>query len=94
VKFYYVYLLLSEIDGKFYIGCANNLFERIKEHNEGKVLSTKGRKPLKLIYFEAIPNKKDAFTREKYLKTGWGKRQLKIVLANTLGCISLSNNLI
>lgn len=75
--FYYVYLLLSKKDNKWYTGCTDNLRKRLKQHNDNEVYSTKNRGPFKLIYYEACINKHDAFIREKYLKTGMGKRYLK-----------------
>jgi len=77
MKFYYVYVLLSEKDGNFYTGYTDNLKNRIKKHNNGEVQSTKHRRPLKLIYYEACLNQQDALKREKYLKTTYGKRYLK-----------------
>jgi putative endonuclease len=74
---WYTYLLLSKKDGHFYTGCTVDLRKRFKEHNTGKSLSTKGRGPFKLIYYEACPNKNDAFAKEKYLKSGMGKRYLR-----------------
>jgi len=50
---------------------------RIQLHNAGKVSVTKLRRPLILIYCEAYLNKFDAFAREKWLKTGWGRNHLK-----------------
>ena len=73
----YVYLLQSEKDRKWYTGCTNDLKKRFAEHNQGAVYSTKNRGPFILIYYEACLNKSDAFTREKYLKSGLGKRYLK-----------------
>lgn len=81
---YYVYILLSHTDGEFYIGCTNNLKLRIEMHNEGKVKSTKGRIPFKLICYEAFLNKHDAFIREKWLKSGWGFNQIRKILKNYL----------
>ena len=75
--FYYVYVLKSEKDGNNYVGYTNNLRERIILHNAGKVLSTKNRLPLQLIYFEACLNQQDATKREKYLKSSWSKRYIK-----------------
>ncbi len=75
--FYYVYILLSEIDNRFYTGYTSNLNERIILHNEGKVESTKNRRPLKLIYWEGCLNQQDATRREKYLKSGSGKIYLR-----------------
>ena len=74
---FYVYLLLSEKDNKFYTGSTNNLKHRIAEHHDGKVASTAKRRPLGLIYYEACLKEKDARAREKYLKSGMGKRYLK-----------------
>lgn len=70
---YYTYVLLSKKDNKFYTGYTKNLNLRFKQHNEGKVVSTKNRRPLKLIYYEACLNQQDATKREKYLKTYLGK---------------------
>jgi putative endonuclease len=74
---YYVYVLISAKDKRFYMGCTNNLKKRLNEHNNQKVFSTKNRIPLKLIYCEICLDKHDAFIREKYLKTAWGKRYIK-----------------
>ncbi len=75
--YYYVYVLLSEKDNLFYTGYTSNLKERLKQHEEGKVHSTKHRLPLKLIYFEGCINQQDATRREKYLKSGSGKIYLR-----------------
>lgn len=82
--YYYIYILQSEKDSKFYTGYTCNLRERIKIHNDGKVPSTKNRIPFKLVYFEGCVNQQDATHREKYLKTAWGKRYLKTRLKNYL----------
>jgi putative endonuclease len=74
---WYTYLLRSEKDGRWYTGCTSDLRKRLQEHDDGKVFSTKGRGKLALIYYEVCVNKNDAYTREKYLKTGMGKRYLK-----------------
>lgn len=75
--FFYTYVLESLKDGDHYIGYTNNLIKRVEEHNKGKVFSTKPRRPLKLIYYEACLNKEDAKQREKYLKSTIGNRFLK-----------------
>ena len=66
---FYVYILLSKKDKKFYIGFTENLRMRIKNHNEGKVKSTKNRRPLELVYYEAFKYEKDARAQEKFYKT-------------------------
>ena len=76
-EFYYTYVLQSEKDGKKYIGYTKNLNLRFEQHQNGKVESTKHRRPLQLIYFEACLNQNDSIRREKYFKTHYGKMFLK-----------------
>lgn len=64
-------------DGDFYTGFTEDLKLRFEQHNKGLVESTKHKRPLKLIYYEACLNKDDAIKREKYLKTFHGKMFLK-----------------
>ena len=66
---FYTYILQSKIDKQFYTGYTDDLQKRVKEHNDGKVISTKNRLPWKLVYYEACLNQQDATHREKYLKT-------------------------
>ena len=77
MKFFYVYLLRSQQDGEWYTGFSKDVILRLDDHNSGKVISTKDRRPFDLIYFEACINLKDAIAREKYLKSGMGKKYLK-----------------
>lgn len=85
VKMYYVYILESLKDNRFYIGYTqNNPVTRLGKHNDGSVSSTKLRRPLKLIYFEAYLNQSDALGREKFLKSGSGHRFIKKQLNNYL----------
>jgi len=81
---YYTYILKSKKDKLFYIGYTKDLKSRLKEHNSGKVFSTKNRLPMELVYYEACLNQQDATHREKYLKTAWGKRYIKSRLKNYL----------
>lgn len=74
---FYVYILKSKSDGKWYTGCTNDLRKRFNQHREGKVASTKDRLPVELIYYEMCLDQTDAYNREKYLKTGMGKRYIK-----------------
>ncbi len=77
MKYYYVYILRSNIDNKFYTGYTKNLKLRFKEHQNGSVPSTKNRSPFELIYFEGCLNQQGATHREKYLKSYHGKQFLK-----------------
>ena len=84
-EMYYTYILRSLATGKYYTGATSDRRKRFKQHQSGEVYSTKGRGPFELIYYEACMNKSDAFTREKYLKTGMGKRYLRNRLKRFLG---------
>ncbi len=75
--FFYTYVLKSEKDDNLYIGFTSNLKNRLEKHNSGKVVATKNRKPLELVYYEACKNKEKAIAREKYFKKGFGRNFLK-----------------
>lgn len=90
---YYVYILKSRKDGKLYIGCSNDLKKRLELHGRGLVTATKFRHPLVLIYYEAYLAKQDAFVREKWLKTGWGRNYIKKALKQSLATKVFDENL-
>jgi putative endonuclease len=81
---FYVYILQSKKNNELYVGCTSDLKKRLTEHNSGKVFSTKSYIPYILIHYEYFLNKKDAFTREKWLKTGWGRNKIRTMLGNYL----------
>ena len=74
---YYTYVLKSMKTNEFYTGATSNFTNRIAEHDKGDAVSTKHKRPLNLIYFEACFNKDDAFRRERYLKTSMGKGYIR-----------------
>ncbi|OGP64822.1 MAG: excinuclease ABC subunit C [Deltaproteobacteria bacterium RBG_13_47_9] len=74
---YYTYVLQSLKDNQFYAGFTENLKLRFEHHSGGRVESTRQRKPLKLIYYEACLHIEDAIRREKYFKTYHGKMFLR-----------------
>jgi len=74
---HYVYVLKSKNRKYLYTGCTIDLRKRVKEHNAGEVISTKPYRPLELIYYEACLDEKDAYFREKYLKSRLGKNYLR-----------------
>lgn len=80
---YFIYILFSQKDKKLYIGFTHDIKHRITRHNAGFVKATKNRRPLKLIYCELYLNIGDAKRREKFLKGGKGRNELKIQLQNT-----------
>lgn len=69
---YYVYLL-KLANNDYYTGSTNDLKQRLADHQEGKNISTKPFRPVKLIYYCAFPTKTQAIKFEIYLKSGSGK---------------------
>ncbi|MCD6550467.1 GIY-YIG nuclease family protein [bacterium] len=80
---YYLYILRLK-NGTLYKGITSDLRRRVKEHKFGKVKSTKHKRPLKLIHYEAYLLKSDAERRERFLKTTEGRRLLKLQLKDIL----------
>jgi putative endonuclease len=78
---FYVYLLHSAKDNGFYIGFSTDLKRRLSEHTRRASFATKSRDPWKLIYYEA---REDAEGREKFLKSGGGRRFLRAQLRHYL----------
>ncbi len=80
---FYTYVLHSKAEDKLYVGWTSDLRYRLKQHQDGKVNATKDGRPFELIYYEASMLKSDAISREKSLKTGFGRAYLKKRLSNT-----------
>lgn len=76
---YYVYVIESVKDGKRYTGMTNDLERRLREHNAGHpgTVSTRGRGPFKLFYYEKVFDGLTAREREKFLKSGKGREFLE-----------------
>lgn len=82
---FFVYILKSKKDNNLYLGSTNDLRERIKKHNLGKVASTKLRMPLKLVYYEAYASEEEARHREHNLKLrARAFRQLKLRIKKSI----------
>lgn len=83
-RFYYVYILQSLKSSKWYTGYTSDLRKRFNQHQNNESTYTRGRGPFKLIYYEASLHEEDAKAREKYHKSGMGKRYLKNRLKRSL----------
>ena len=81
---YYIYIIFSKKLNKKYIGIKKNLRKRIWEHNNSKTPFTLKTKDWEIIYYEAFLSKQDAYTEEKFLKSGKGRDRLKYLLQNTI----------
>ena len=77
---WYVYVLYSSSHNRFYKGIAKNVDRRLKEHNAGKTKSTKGFRPWKICFIEEYDNVLEARKREKFLKSGDGRKYIRAKL--------------
>ncbi|MDO8505950.1 MAG: GIY-YIG nuclease family protein [bacterium] len=76
---YYIYIIQSVTHSTRYVGSAEIVVQRLKEHNAGKCRYTSGRKPWKLLYQEEYPTRSEAMNREKFLKSGQGRKFLDVL---------------
>ena len=72
---YYVYVLKQKND-RYYYGYTSDLRKRVSEHVNGDVKTTRGQEP-KLVYYETFKEKREALKREKFIKSGQGREQIK-----------------
>ena len=76
----WVYVLKSQKDGRHYVGSGETVEERLRRHNSGDYRYTKGHRPWKLVYKEPLRTRAEAVKRERFLKSGVGRKQLKELL--------------
>ncbi len=74
---FFVYVLESERDATMYTGQTSNLRGRVERHNKGLVKATKGKAPLRLVYFEEFGTRGEAMWREWELKKKWNTERKK-----------------
>ncbi|MDD5544976.1 MAG: GIY-YIG nuclease family protein [Acidobacteriia bacterium] len=65
---YFVYILRSLKDNRFYIGSTQDVEKRIRQHNAGYQPATRHRIPFELVHVESFQNRSEATARERYLK--------------------------
>lgn len=80
----YVYILQSKKNNRFYVGTAANIEERLVQHNRGENESTKAYGPWEIVKFEEYKDKRLALKREKFLKSGTGRRVLQHLLKRNI----------
>ena len=74
---FYTYAILCD-DDSIYIGHTDDIERRWKQHLEGKGAEwTAKHKPVKIIHWEDFDTRKEAAEREKWLKTGYGRKWIK-----------------
>jgi putative endonuclease len=78
-----IYVLRSKTTGRFYTGSTSNLSARIEQHNTDASKSTKHHGPWELVHQEDFQSRSEAVRRERELKTGKGRDELKRLLGST-----------
>jgi putative endonuclease len=79
---FYVYVLKSETTNRLYVGYTSDLTQRLGQHNHGITKSTKNRGPWGIVHQEEFASRPEAMRRERFLKTGQGREELKRILAS------------
>jgi putative endonuclease len=74
---YFLYILKSEVSDSSYVGHTSDLAKRILEHNSGKSLSTRRKRPWRIVYNEEYSTRSEAILRERYFKSVQGRLELK-----------------
>ena len=80
MEVFHVYAIYSEYRNYIYVGLTNDLQRRVQEHNKGYNRTTKPYRPFTLLFSEQFPSRSAARVKEKYLKSGSGKKFLKSLL--------------
>lgn len=80
----YTYILLCG-DGTLYTGWTNHLEERVRAHNEGcGAKYTRGRTPVKLVYYETSTTREAAMRREREIKRMDRRGKLRLIASGEM----------
>ena len=77
---YHVYMLLNESKTRTYTGVADDVEKRLKEHNAGRVKSSRPYRPYNIVHTESFTTLSEARQKEKFYKSTTGRRRLKRIL--------------
>ena len=74
---HYLYILQSEVNGRYYIGITSDVKNRLRRHNTGKTKSTKAYIPWSLMCEVKFPTRQDAAGIERMLKNSKSRRVIE-----------------
>jgi len=77
---FFVYIIRSKIRSRYYTGSTEDLEERLRQHNAGKVKSTKAYRPWDIAYTETFERREDAYARERQIKAYKGGEAFRKLL--------------
>ena len=82
---YTVYILQSQKNQRYYVGCTSKpLNVRLEWHKLGLTQWTRQNNPFLLVYYEFYDRKSTAYRREKFFKTGNGRKALKKLISDSV----------
>ncbi|MDD4995399.1 MAG: GIY-YIG nuclease family protein [Patescibacteria group bacterium] len=76
----FIYVIISCSHGNRYVGSTDCVENRLEEHNRGRCRYTSGRRPWELVHSEEFDTRAEAMKREKFLKSGQGRKYLDEIL--------------
>lgn len=82
-----VYILHSTVTDRYYIGSTKNVTRRLREHNAGKVKSTRSYRPYRVVYVEPMGKRTEALQRERKIKRYKGGNAFHKLLQNSSGVV-------
>ncbi|OGF47755.1 MAG: hypothetical protein A2231_10835 [Candidatus Firestonebacteria bacterium RIFOXYA2_FULL_40_8] len=74
---FYLYILLNETNTRTYTGVTDNIERRLRQHNAGRVKSSKPYRPYRVFYTEVFETLSEAVQMETYYKTSAGRKKIK-----------------
>ena len=77
---YFVYVLKSQTNNRYYTGSTDNVERRLTQHNAGRSKATKSSRPFILVRTEIFETRTEAVRRELFLKSGHGRDELRQLL--------------
>ena len=77
---YFVYILRSQKDGRYYVGSTQDLSQRLRRHNEGRSKYTKAKRPWEMVYSEELQDRSSAIQRELEIKNRKSKAYIETLV--------------
>jgi len=80
---FFVYVLRSQKNGRYYVGCTQDVTRRVAQHDAGMTKSTKAGRPWRLVHAECHPTLSLARRRESQIKSWKNPEYLRTALKLT-----------
>ena len=81
---YFVYILQSQVNDRYYVGSCSNIDQRLQRHNAGATPSTKPYRPWIVVYREEYCTKTEAIKRELKIKKMKSRKYIETLISSKL----------